>query len=211
MAEKIFVTGIDTEVGKTVVSAILVEALEADYWKPVQSGDLHHTDTMKVKGWVSNSRSRYFDESYRLETPASPHLSARIDGVDIKLEEMQVPVTENHLIIEGAGGLMVPLNDRGDFILDVARKFATKVVLVSKNYLGSINHTLCSFEVLKSNGLAVDLLVFSGDENASSEEAIIEHIKPGSILRVPHLGQVNSGSVSGFCVENKELITSEFN
>ena len=174
-------TGIDTEVGKTVVSAILVKALEADYWKPVQSGDLDYSDTMKVQEWSVGNAGTFYPEGFRLNTPASPHVSARIDGVEIALSDFELPRTENHLVIEGAGGLMVPLNDHGDYIIDLLKNHASKIVLVSRNYLGSINHTLSSFEVLKSRGLKVDMLVFSGETNAESEKAIINHIKPNSI------------------------------
>ncbi len=191
-----------------MVSSILVKALEADYWKPVQSGDLDNTDTMKVKAWAGSRSSVFHQETYRLNTPASPHLSARLDGVEISLESFAVPDTENHLVVEGAGGLMVPLNEKGDFILDILKMVSSKVVLVSRNYLGSINHTLSSFEVLKSRGLGVDLLVFSGEENASSEEVICGYVKPAAVLRVPRFESVDEHSVGQFSLENKNRITS---
>ena len=100
MGEKIFVTGIDTEVGKTIISAVLVEALMADYWKPIQAGDLDYSDTMKVRELVSNDSSVFFEETYRLNTPASPHLAARLDNLSISMEEMNAPETNNNLIIE---------------------------------------------------------------------------------------------------------------
>jgi len=210
MSDHIFVTGIDTEVGKTVVSAILVEALKADYWKPIQSGDLDNSDTMKVRALVSNPVSKFFTESYRLNTPVSPHLSAMIDGVQIEVDKIKAPETNNRLIIEGAGGLMVPLNNDRDFILDVVQKVASKIVLVSKNYLGSINHTLSAFEVLKSKGLGVDMLVFSGPSNEESERVIAQHINPGCVLRIPQFKTVDKDSVSLFAVDHKDNITSEF-
>ena len=106
-----FITGIGTDVGKTIVSAICVEALEADYWKPVQAGDLDHDDTCKVKKLVSNSKSVFHPNRYALKTPMSPHAAAAIDGIEIDLKAIKVPKTNNHLVIEGAGGLLVPLND----------------------------------------------------------------------------------------------------
>ena len=210
MSEKIFVTGIDTEIGKTIVSAILVEALEADYWKPIQSGDLHYSDTMKVKELVSNSNSRFFEESYRLKTPASPHYSALLDGIEISIDGIHVPQTSNHLVIEGAGGLMVPINEGGDMILDVVKKTATKVVLVSKNYLGSINHTLSAFEVLKSRGIEIDLLVFNGASNEATEKIIIDVAKPGSVVRIPLLEEVSAQQVREFSLNYKKQLTNEF-
>ena len=108
--KNIFVTGIGTGIGKTIVSAILVEKLKADYWKPVQSGDLENSDTSKVKELVSNTITKFHPEAYRLTQPFSPHKSAAIDGITIEPEKILAPVTANWLIIEGAGGLMVPLN-----------------------------------------------------------------------------------------------------
>ena len=118
--KKYFITGISTEVGKTVASAIITEALEADYWKPVQSGDLEYSDTHKVQELISNKNSVFHQNSYALNTPMSPHASAEIDGVTIELDKIVEPVTENNLVIEGAGGLLVPLND-SETILDVIK------------------------------------------------------------------------------------------
>ncbi|MBT4775493.1 MAG: dethiobiotin synthase [Crocinitomicaceae bacterium] len=210
MCEKIFVTGIDTEVGKTIISAVLVEAMVADYWKPIQAGDLDYSDTMKVRDLVSNDTSVFFEENYRLKTPASPHLAARLDDLSISIEQINAPRTSNNLIIEGAGGLMVPINDEGDFILDLVEKMATKIVLVSKNYLGSINHTVSAFEMLKSRGLKVDLLVFSGHTNFETESIIEKHILPKSVLKFPFFEQLNSRVINEFSCNNKKLIFSGF-
>lgn len=169
--KKIFVTGISTEVGKTVVSAILTEALQADYWKPVQAGDLDYSDSDKVRNLVSNPRSRIHKNAYALQTPMSPHAAAAIDGISISLDQINPPETENTLIIEGAGGLLVPLNDK-DTIMDLIHP-GYKVVVVSRHYLGSINHTLLTLELLLERGLEV-YLIFSGDEHPTTEEIIIK-------------------------------------
>jgi dethiobiotin synthetase len=182
MPKKYFITGISTEVGKTIVSAMITEALEADYWKPIQSGDLHHSDTDKVKALVSNSKSVFHANSYALETLMSPHASAEIDGVHISLEEIKEPETENHLVIEGAGGLLVPLND-SDTILDLIQP-EHKVIVVSRHYLGSINHTLLTVNLLKEEGFDVSI-IFSGDEHPTTE-SIIE-----KITEVPILGRID--------------------
>lgn len=166
---KIFVTGISTEVGKTVASAILVEALQADYWKPVQAGELDHCDTKKVKKLVSNAKSKFHKNSYALNTPMSPHAAAAIDDVEIDFIKIKEPKTKNHLVIEGAGGLLVPLND-SDTILDLIKQ-DHKVVVVSRHYLGSINHTLLTLQKLKENGNEV-YLIFSGDAHKSTEDII---------------------------------------
>ncbi len=167
--KQIFITGISTGVGKTIASAIITEALEADYWKPVQSGDLQHTDSHKIEELISNSKSVVHKSAYELETPMSPHAAAEIDGIQIERNKIQAPVTNNHLVIEGAGGLLVPLNDE-DTILDIIMP-QYKVVVVSRHYLGSINHTLLTVGWLQQRGYDVSIL-FSGDEHASTEEII---------------------------------------
>jgi len=168
---KLFITGISTDVGKTVASAIIVEALQADYWKPVQAGDLDHSDTHKVKSQISNPKSQFFENSYALQTPASPHFAAEIDGITIDLQKINEPATENHLVIEGAGGLFVPLNDT-DCVVDLIRA-DYKVLVVSRHYLGSINHTLLTIEALKNRSVEVAGIIFSGNENKATESIIL--------------------------------------
>lgn len=167
----IFVTGIGTGVGKTIVSAILVEKLKADYWKPVQSGDLENTDTETVKSLVSNSVSKFHPEAYRLTRPFSPHKSADLDGIRIDMDKIVLPKTDNQLIIEGAGGLMVPLNERG-LMIDLIQKFDAEAVLVVRHYLGSINHTLLSIEALQSRNIPVQSIIFNGHGDKYTEQII---------------------------------------
>lgn len=169
---KIFVTGIGTDVGKTVASAIITEALEADYWKPIQAGDLGHSDSHKVKAQVSNSKTVFHPNAYALQTPASPHLAAEIDGITIDLKKITAPETGNHLVIEGAGGVLVPLNDT-DCVIDLIQK-DYKVIIVSRHYLGSINHTLLTIEALQNRKIDVAGIIFSGDENQSTENIILK-------------------------------------
>ncbi|SEC27423.1 dethiobiotin synthetase [Tenacibaculum sp. MAR_2009_124] len=169
MQKKYFITGISTEVGKTVVSAIVTEALQADYWKPVQAGELENSDTDKVRDLVSNEKSVFHKNAYALKTPMSPHASAEIDGVSIELKSVQEPETENDLVIEGAGGLLVPLNDT-DTILDVIKP-DYKVIVVSRHYLGSINHSLLTIKLLKEKGYDVSI-VYSGEEHKTTESII---------------------------------------
>ena len=168
---KIFITGISTDVGKTVTSAIVVEALEADYWKPIQAGDLNLSDTHKVKSQISNSKSHFFPNAYALNTPASPHLAAEIDGITIDIKNIIEPKTENHLVIEGAGGIFVPLNDN-ETIVDLIQP-DYKVIVVSRHYLGSINHTLLTIEAIRNRGFEVAGIIFSGSENKSTESLIL--------------------------------------
>ncbi len=178
-----FVTGISTEVGKTIISAIITEALQADYWKPIQSGDLHNSDTHKVKKLISNTKTVFHKGAYDLQMPASPHLSAKLDNIEIEIDKIIRPKTENHLVIEGAGGLLVPLNEKhtiADLILP-----SDKIILVSRHYLGSINHTLLTYEALKQRNLSIYGIIFSGKENNSSESIILEKTE------IKYLGRVD--------------------
>ncbi|MCH2034281.1 MAG: dethiobiotin synthase [Tenacibaculum sp.] len=176
--KKYFITGISTEVGKTVASAIITEALEADYWKPVQSGDLEYSDTHKVKNLISNNTSVFHENSYALNTPMSPHASAEIDGITIDIDKITEPATKNNLVIEGAGGLLVPLNNE-QTIFDLIKP-DYKVIVVSRHYLGSINHTLLTLNLLKSKGFDVSL-IYSGNEHKTTEE-IIEKMSGVDVL-----------------------------
>ena len=180
----IFVTGIGTEVGKTVVSAILVEALRADYWKPIQVGDLDETDTERVRKLLSNRHSFLHPETVRLRTAASPHAAARREGKEIRLGMFSVPQTAGRpLVIEGAGGVLVPLNEIHSMV-DLIEQLRCDAVVVSKHYLGSINHTLLTVEALERRGIEILGLVFNGEENADTESLILS--KTG----VPLLGRI---------------------
>lgn len=187
--KKYFISGIGTDVGKTVVSAVLTEALEADYWKPVQSGDLDFGDSDRVKSLVTNSRSVFHPERYRLNTPASPHYAAELDGIEISLSDFSIPHTENNLLIEGAGGLMVPLNSK-DTVADLIKYFNVPVILVSRNYLGSINHTMLSIELLKNKGIEIAGIVFNGEPNPATENWILHNSGCTCIARVGNAAAV---------------------
>lgn len=179
---KLFITGIGTEVGKTITSAIVTEALEADYWKPVQAGDLDDSDTHKIKKYISNPKTKFHDNSYALNTPASPHLAAELDDITIDIKKIKAPKTKNHLVIEGAGGLLVPLNDN-DTIADLIQP-DYKVIVVSRHYLGSINHTLLTIEALQQRNIAIAGIIFNGDENKATEEIILNKTGVNCIGRI---------------------------
>ena len=179
---KIFITGISTDVGKTITSAIIVEALEADYWKPIQAGDLENSDSQKVKNLISNNTTVFHDNSYQFKTPASPHLAAANEGIVINMNKIIEPKTSNNLVIEGAGGIFVPLNEN-DCVIDLIKP-DHKVVLVSRHYLGSINHTILTIEALKSRNLNIAGIIFSGDENKSTESIILSKTNLNFIGRI---------------------------
>lgn len=176
-----FITGIGTDVGKTVASAIITEALEADYWKPIQAGDLNNCDTKKVKRLVSNTTSKFYDNSYALQTPMSPHAAANIDGITIDIKKIKKPDTLNHLVVEGAGGLLVPINTK-QTILDLIQP-NYKVIVVSRHYLGSINHSLLTINLLKEKGFDVSI-IFSGNEHKTTEDIITKMTKVNVIGRI---------------------------
>lgn len=181
MKQKYFITGISTEVGKTIASAIITEALEADYWKPIQAGELDNSDMDKVKRFISNSKSTFHSNSYALKTPMSPHAAAEIDKVTIDVAKITIPSTTNHLVIEGAGGLLVPLNDTETILNLIQPDY--KVIVVSRHYLGSINHTLLTVNLLQQKGFNVALL-FSGNEHKSTEEIIQK------MTQIPIIGRI---------------------
>ncbi len=167
----LFITGIGTNVGKTVVSAVLTEALQADYWKPIQSGVVEGKDSDTVKSLITNSKSVFHAETYLLQEPLSPHFAAKLDGVEIELSKIYNQFVRlsgveakstNHLIIEGAGGLLVPVNDT-QYVIDIAKEFGCEIVLVISSYLGCINHSLLSIDYLKRNHFKIKALVFNGE------------------------------------------------
>jgi dethiobiotin synthetase len=174
----IFITGIGTGVGKTVISAIVTEALQADYWKPIQAGFDDGTDSETVRSLLSNSHTVIHPESYKLSLPASPHISGREENVTISIDKIvedfnhiKATSAADYIVIEGAGGLLVPINDN-QFILDLIKALDAYVILVSQNYLGSINHSLLTAQVCKSNNLKVLGLIFNGEYMNYQQEIV---------------------------------------
>jgi dethiobiotin synthetase len=176
-----FVTAIGTDSGKTLVSAILCTALGADYWKPVQAG--HPTDSDTIRELTAGSDIKVHPERYVLQMPASPHAAAAAEGIAIALADFKLPATNQSLVIEGAGGALVPLNEK-DFVIDLASRFKAKIILVSNIYLGSINHTLLTWEALHKRGLETAGIVFNGESNAATEDIILRHTRLPCLLRV---------------------------
>ena len=197
--EKLFITGIGTDVGKTLVSAILTEALQADYWKPVQAGLEPTTDTATVRKLVQNPVSRFWPERYRLQLPASPHAAAAAEGLTLRREDFQLPTTANHLLVEGAGGLLVPLAP-GLLLADLVQQLQLDVVVVSRHYLGSINHTLLTLEAIRARGLRVRGLVFNGEPNPATEDFISQHTGVPLMPRLRAEPEVSSAVVSRYAL-----------
>ncbi|MCT4664001.1 MAG: dethiobiotin synthase [Flavobacteriales bacterium] len=183
MQKKYFVTGIDTEVGKTLVATILTEALQADYQKVVQAG-LEERDINFVKKYLSNSKTVIHPECVCLKNPLSPHAAAEMEQLNITLSQLEVAATENHLIMEGAGGLMVPINYQETLLDWLKLQKDVEVIVVSKNYLGSINHSLMTLEILKQNHIPVKGIIFNGTITPASEKVIQE------ISKTEYLGRI---------------------
>jgi len=189
MSQRFAVTGIGTDVGKTVVSAILAESLQANYWKPVQAGDLDNSDSTKVERYTSNVN--LLPEKFKLTEPMSPHAAARIDRVQIAKEDLNLPAVSGNLIVEGAGGLLVPFNDDGLLFADLLEYWGLPTIVVSRHYLGSINHTLLTMETLKKRGVEVAGIIFVGNENNETEQ-VIKSVTGVKVLgRIPIAKELN--------------------
>lgn len=186
-----FVTGIDTDSGKTLASAVLVEALKADYWKPVQAG--FPTDSDTVRSLVSDERMIH-PEGKILQAPMSPHAAAKLENIEVKINDLVIPQTNNTLVVEGAGGVMVPLNDE-ELIIELAKKNDLSIIVVSRNYLGSINHTLLTLEYLKTNRYQVEGVLFNDTPNPESEKFILNHSGLRSLGRLGHVDIVNKKTI----------------
>jgi dethiobiotin synthetase len=196
-----FVTAIGTDSGKTLVSSILCEALLADYWKPVQSGMPRDTD--EVRRLVSNKQTVFHPETYLLSKPVSPHESAKHDKKIIQLDTFVAPVTTNTLIVEGAGGCLVPLNDT-DFMIDLIPRLDAEAILVSNLYLGSINHTLLTLEALQARKTKIRGLIFNGEPNEESERIILHHARVRCLLRIGKEEKINREVVAKYASVLKE-------
>lgn len=193
----IIIVGIHTGIGKTICSAVICQALGYDYFKPVQAGDLDNSDSIAIKNLVSNPRCVIHPESYRLQIPASPHYAAEQEGITIEKEKIILPQTHNNLLVETAGGVMSPLA-KNFLNLDLIEHLALPVILVSNNYLGSINHTLLSFLALKSRNIDIRGIVFSGEKNSASESFILEYTQLPLLFSIPQFQELNSQTIARF-------------
>jgi dethiobiotin synthetase len=180
--QSVFITGTDTGVGKTLVAAILMTGMEnACYWKPIQSGPPE--DTQTVRAMTGLAADRFFPETHRLKHPLSPHAAARQEGIRIDLDDFRPPAQADKLVVEGAGGIMVPIN-ANHLMLDLIKKLALPVILVARSTLGTINHTLTSLDVLNRHGLEVIGVVMNGPKDRSNKDAIETYGKTRVILEI---------------------------
>jgi dethiobiotin synthetase len=193
----IIVAGIGTDVGKTIASAALCEALGADYWKPIQSGtDDAPADATTVSSLIANGQARVHPSTYSFRRSLSPHAAARCEEVEISLESLRAPEISRPLVVELAGGVLVPMNDRHTN-LDLIKKLGLPVVVVSRHYLGSINHTLLTCEVLKAHEVAIQGILFNGDETLPDSERVIERMSGVPVIgRIPTLASVTPPEIA---------------
>ncbi|MDP6909000.1 MAG: dethiobiotin synthase [Flavobacteriales bacterium] len=187
----LFVTGIGTDVGKTVAAAVITKVLDADYWKPIQCGDLDNTDTHKIAALTGQKTN---SERYRLKEPMSPHAASDLEGTELRLDGIELPKSDNLVLVEGAGGIMVPLNSDSNY-LDMMVRLNLPVVLVTRHYLGSINHTMLSWNVLMNAGLNVIALVISGKQHESTESYFATQMDV-PFIRISELEEVNSETIA---------------
>ncbi|MES2432027.1 MAG: dethiobiotin synthase [Bacteroidota bacterium] len=193
----IIIAGIHTNIGKTICSAVICQALGYDYWKPVQAGDLENSDSVFIKRVVGNPLCKIHDEAYQLSIPASPHYAAEVDGVTITKADINLPRSDNHIVVETAGGIMSPLA-YNYLNIDLIEQLNLPVILVSNNYLGSINHTLLSIAALKQRNIHLKGIVFSGESNPPTENFIKQYTGMPVIFSIPKLAEVNATSIDNF-------------
>lgn len=197
----LIIAGIHTGIGKTVCSAVICQALGYDYWKPVQAGDLDKSDSIFIQQNVSISSCKIHPERYRLQTPMSPHKAAEMDGIRIKKEDFILPISSNSIVVETAGGIMSPLAD--DLLnIDLMEHLKLPVILVSNNYLGSINHTLLTVAALQQRNIPVKGLVFSGKEVLSSKEFILQYTQLPLLFSIPLFNEIDAATIATFAANN---------
>jgi dethiobiotin synthetase len=202
------IAGIHTGIGKTICSAVLAEALGYDYWKPVQAGDLDASDSIFVKNHISNTLTVIHPEAYRLTIPASPHYAAAQDGVEIQLNNLALPKSNNSIIVETAGGLMSPLSDTL-LNIDLIKYLNLPVVLVTNDYLGSINHTLLSVEILRGANIEILGLVFSGQRVDATRSFIQNYTGLKTLMEIPYFESLDKEALTNF-VNTIDLRIDEF-
>jgi len=194
MMQRYIVTGTDTDVGKTVFAAGLAGHFGARYWKPVQAGTEGGTDSERVR-LLSGRRAAVLPEAYTLQTPCSPHEAARIDGVAIDPEQLRLPTGDGPLVVEGAGGVLVPFA-KDLLAADLFATWGLPIILVCRTSLGTINHSLLSIEALRARGIVLHGIVFMGEENHASETAIIRLGDTRHLGRLPHLDPLTATTLA---------------
>ena len=193
----IIIAGIHTGIGKTLCSAILCEKFGFDYWKPIQAGDLDNSDSIFIKDHVSNPLCRIHDEKYRLKVAASPHFAADTEGVTIDKNALVLPKSANKILVETAGGIMSPLG-KNYLNIDLIKQLNLPTIIVSENYLGSINHTLMTIKLLQNANIDIKGIVFNGEKVASSRDFILEHTQLPLLFSIPKFNSINKDVITNY-------------
>ncbi|MFT3679546.1 MAG: dethiobiotin synthase [Ferruginibacter sp.] len=193
----VIIAGIHTGIGKTVCSAVMCQALGYDYWKPVQAGELNNSDSLFVQRNVSNPACTIHPERHKLTIPASPHFAAAMDGIEIKSSDFSLPVTNNEIIVETAGGIMSPFAN--NFLnIDLMIQLNLPAIVVSNNYLGSINHTLLTVEALQQRDISLKGIVFSGVTVGSTRDYILQYTRLPLLFSIPLFDKINADTIAAF-------------
>jgi dethiobiotin synthetase len=195
MANSYFVSGIGTDIGKTISCAVLAEAFKADYWKPIQAGNIESSDPMIIQNLITNTVTEIHIPSYSFELPASPHFAAEKEGIDIEIDKIKIPKTKNTLFIEGAGGLLVPVN-RNELVIDLIEELNVPVILVVRNYLGAINHTLLSIEALKQRRIKLTGVIYNGGNRLENIDFIEKFTGARTLGSIPEMEVINKETIS---------------
>jgi dethiobiotin synthetase len=190
----LFVSAIDTDIGKTIASSVLVHYYNANYWKPIQCGTKPQTDTQTIKNLSKNIDITCFKEEYCFEEPCSPHKAAHLEGSKIELKNINLPKSNKAIIVEGAGGIMVPLNEH-DFMIDLIKRLKLDVVIVTKNYLGSLNHTFSTIKILRNYNIKIKGLIFNETSDKDLENFISSRYKVPIIARIKKMSQINETQI----------------
>ena len=194
--KKYFIGGIGTDVGKTIASAVLCQALKGEYWKPIQSGAASDSDKLTVASLLSFPNPILHSERFFLKEAASPHYAAMKENISIQLSDFSTPKHSAPLIIESAGGLLVPLNHNGENMIDLAQHLKSEIILVIRQYLGCINHAMLSIESLKTKNIPIAGIIFSGDRLFDNYEYITEQSKVPVIVEIPQLSKITKANIA---------------
>jgi dethiobiotin synthetase len=197
------IAGIHTGIGKTLCSAILCEALGMEYWKPIQAGDLDNSDSIFIKTHVSNPLCTIHPEAYRLQVAASPHFAADTEGVVIERKKIILPKSKHKILVETAGGIMSPLA-KNYLNIDLIKQLKLPVIIVSENYLGSINHTLMTVKLLQNAKIPILGIVFNGDKVESTVDFILEHTQLPSLFSIPRFNTLNHATIKSYIDDNRK-------
>lgn len=202
----IIIAGCGTEIGKTIVSAIITTAMQGDYWKPIQCGEAENSDTTMMHQLINVDKHCIYNPAYSLKAPLSPHHAARLEGVSIDIDSIIPPKTLRPLVIESVGGVLVPLNSH-KLSIDLFNLWNSKWVIVSKHYLGSINHTLLTIEVLKQRKISIAGIIFNGEPNVDTETAILENSQISCLGRLLPESTINSTTIQRYAAQWKQRLS----